>query len=544
MAHRILRVRLFGKRTFSSRFFPVEKEYSDEAIYPPILDLSRQSVKDRKIDEVARHITNLPTVEEKLIELNAPKYYGWWSTQLRDVNIPYNALPFVQFATRSCVEKKLPGLYSELDEAASKYSSALKDSVQQIILQEFEYGSLRTNRHGEFRSKATKEERTIRNFVPQLNRLLIGTLTSENDHLGSTEIDLQPRVEAFWSLGGIEPDKTLKKARKENERYGGKEEDPIDRPMQYRGKPCLSLRNDLPLPQFTDRNSGLSVEGDIPQWSYDPRVLGYKYNLSRASSTPGFWPNACAQHGYLSLLSQSHMRLRDDYLNHLDHQEGLDAQAILHSFAWTLGQACYLGFGPYTELTYPITTQTIITNGQDYSFYAYQLNTCALYQRFSGDANPRRNVCFSTDEMKLFEGIENDQVKGFNEDVLKNLIKFYLMKPVEPSYELRPYLSPECYISNSTDPKKRAAIDNNFKYLNSNRPRHLLADELFHWEKIYKVDHQTRPMEAKRRFFEVGQHPGIRRLDEFKTPYVPKALREVPKKSRRGRLPQQPTIKL
>ena len=76
---------------------------------------------------------------------------------------------------------------------------------------------------------------------------------------------------------------------------------------------------------------------------------------------------------------------------------------------------------------------------------------------------------------------------GFNEDVLKNLIKFYLMKPVEPSYELRPYLSPECYISNSTDPKKRAAIDNNFKYLNSNRPRHLLADELFHWEKIYKV---------------------------------------------------------
>lgn len=70
------------------------------------------------------------------------------------------------------------------------------------------------------------------------------------------------------------------------------------------------------------------------------------------------------------------------------------------------------GFGPYTELTYPITTQTIITNGQDYSFYAYQLNTSALYQRFSGDANPRRNVCFSTDEMKLFEGIENDQVKG------------------------------------------------------------------------------------------------------------------------------------
>ena len=57
--------------------------------------------------------------------------------------------------------------------------------------------------------------------------------------------------------------------------------------MQYKGKPCLSLRNELPLPKFIERTEGLSVEGDIPQWNYDPRVLGYKYKLSRASNTPG-----------------------------------------------------------------------------------------------------------------------------------------------------------------------------------------------------------------------------------------------------------------
>ena len=37
------------------------------------------------------------------------------------------------------------------------------------------------------------------------------------------------------------------------------------------------------------------------------------------------------------------MRLRDNHLQNKDHQEGLDSQAILHSFAWTLAQACYLG---------------------------------------------------------------------------------------------------------------------------------------------------------------------------------------------------------
>lgn len=76
--------------------------------------------------------------------------------------------------------------------------------------------------------------------------------------------------------------------------------------------------------------------------------------------------------------------------------------------------AFWVGFGPYTELTYPLSTQTIITDGQNYSFSAYQLNTCALYNKHSGDANPHRNVCFSTDEMKLYDIIEDGQVKGIN----------------------------------------------------------------------------------------------------------------------------------
>lgn len=57
-------------------------------------------------------------------------------------------------------------------------------------------------------------------------------------------------------------------------------------------------------------------------------------------------------------------------------------------------------------------TQTIITNGQYYSFYAYQMNTCALYYKHAGSINPHKNVCFVNDEMKLYDMIENGQVKG------------------------------------------------------------------------------------------------------------------------------------
>lgn len=132
--------------------------------------------------------------------------------------------------------------------------------------------------------------------------------------------------------------------------------------MQYYGKPILHLRHPKPLPEFLDRNSGLSVEGNVPSWSHDPRVLGYKYKFCRATNVPGiaylltnrpmsvhhtflpgFWPGTEAQHGFLSFLNRGFFKLRDTQQTDLDHQEALHVQAILHSFAWTLSQACYLG---------------------------------------------------------------------------------------------------------------------------------------------------------------------------------------------------------
>jgi hypothetical protein len=52
-------------------------------------------------------------------------------------------------------------------------------------------------------------------------------------------------------------------------------------------------------------------------------------------------------------------------------------------------------------------------------------------------------------------------------------------------------------------------------------------------------------MEKKKRFFDIGgKAPGMKRMDEFNPRYVPKHMRNPPKKSRRGRLPVQPSIKL
>ena len=146
MAHRIAVANEVTKRTLishcrriSSYFQPSESEYVNEPIYPPILDVSFQAIRDRKIEATAQKVTNLSTVEEKLIELNAPKYYGWWACRLNEGQISYNALPFTQFATRTCLANGLPSTYNDLEEIASNSVPIVKSKLIDLLLHEFSY---------------------------------------------------------------------------------------------------------------------------------------------------------------------------------------------------------------------------------------------------------------------------------------------------------------------------------------------------------------------------------------------------------------------
>lgn len=130
-------------RRISSYFQPSESEYVDQPVYPPILDMSRDSVKARQIEAVAQKITNLPTVEEKLIELNEPKYWGWWACQLREDFVPYNALPFAQFATRTCLVPGSPDIYKDLESRAQQLIPTVKGPLCDLILQMVECASAR-----------------------------------------------------------------------------------------------------------------------------------------------------------------------------------------------------------------------------------------------------------------------------------------------------------------------------------------------------------------------------------------------------------------
>lgn len=106
----------------------------------------------------------------------------------------------------------------------------------------------------------------------------------------------------------------------------------------------------------------------------------------------------------------------------------LRAAGIASLFAWTGAQAAYQGFWSEADVISPFVSQAVITDGIYFSFFCYQLNTLALTVR-ADQHNLRKNICWGTESMRLYESIEGEDIKGFNDEVLDLLVRFLLNRP-------------------------------------------------------------------------------------------------------------------
>lgn len=160
-------------------------------------------------------------------------------------------------------------------------------------------------------------------------------------HLIETEIDYDPRVEAFWVVGGIESPQSVLRFKRKIEWHKPYAEDPIDRYFQYVGEPCLQLRHELPLREVIPYHESENADYTVPDIRYDPHVFGYHQKLRHGTNIPGFWPGDKREFGLLSYHHCGYMtRRRREYD---DEEIALNTQAIKASFAWLHAQACYQG---------------------------------------------------------------------------------------------------------------------------------------------------------------------------------------------------------
>ncbi|KAK8397227.1 hypothetical protein O3P69_004739 [Scylla paramamosain] len=319
----------------------------------------------------------------------------------------------------------------------------------------------------------------------------------------------------------------LKKARRGVSHMKEKENDPMERPMQGRSCPFLGVRVEEGLPRVVDWEDPLATTGDLPTEAIDPRAYGFKFKLYRATTVTGSWPSEGKQHGHLFLHTrelENHFRRIHGQLNVPD---AIKHKALLATFTQAMAHATYLGFGPVTEITYPLVQQSTFTDGQRWILGLYQLNTCALHSERAVQ-NPRNNILWLSEDQHLFECVEAGRVKGLNMSLLTALIAMYLKRGVQ-NPDPTPYLSFKYVSNHPASEEYRERFHQYYLRLTSNRPLARERPEMYLWEKIYKVDFNTRPLETPRRFFEnyyKKEDPGKRPLNQHPPRYIPKSKRK------------------
>lgn len=124
----------------------------------------------------------------------------------------------------------------------------------------------------------------------QLNRVLINALGADNHHLQECDVDLDPRHEAHWFVGGIEPPHRIKMLIKGIERIKEFADDPVERSFHYQGQPLLALRHLHPLLPFEDIDfdSMTAKNEKIPKMKIDPRKYGFLAEHRHGTEIPGF----------------------------------------------------------------------------------------------------------------------------------------------------------------------------------------------------------------------------------------------------------------
>lgn len=110
--------------------------------YPPIVDNSKKVVAER--EKLAWHekVKNCPTIEEKLIKVNMPAYWGLRTTPLINDEYHYNCFPYFQHWTRTQYEYGLPtGWFKSSTDVIDDLVKNIRDQVMEAI--SFQYKGFR-----------------------------------------------------------------------------------------------------------------------------------------------------------------------------------------------------------------------------------------------------------------------------------------------------------------------------------------------------------------------------------------------------------------
>ncbi|XP_067888847.1 39S ribosomal protein S30, mitochondrial [Heterodontus francisci] len=407
----VLAERLNGRRGFGAVRAGLSTEPAPAPRYPPVLPsrtAKSKSAQRRREEEFFQRVHGAATVAEKiqlLTRIQRLKYVVYPQTLSIDADRWYQSF------TKTVFVPGLPGRLTAAGSDAALELGQLKSLACEAILQENFY--LKRRRPFLYRER----EQTILPLIGNLVPRLISALVADNPLLGASSLDFEPEVNFYWLRG----ERTVPRGHRKGQ------VDPIR--FQIDDKPYCQIRVPEQLPEFVPLEH--SVPEDVPVIQIEPSRLPlfqrqYDNNIFIGSKIVD---SSCYGHTQFHFASNKLSREKLIKNNLTDQIEvRLRANGIASLFAWTGAQAMYQGFWSEADVTQPFVSQAVITDGIYFSFFCYQLNTLALTAR-TDQHNHRKNICWGTESMRLYEDIEGGSVKGFNDEVLSLLVRFLLNRP-------------------------------------------------------------------------------------------------------------------
>ncbi|KAF5912092.1 large ribosomal subunit protein mL65 isoform X2 [Diceros bicornis minor] len=393
------------------------------ARYPPIvasLKAKSQAARQRRVERWQAMVHAAESVDEKLrilTKMQFMKYVVYPQT------FALNADRWYQGFTKTVFLSGLPPPPPAEPAPAPAPTldlAALRAAACDCLLQEHFF----LRRKG--RAPLYQEREAIASpFLDQLVAALMGLLSVHNPVLAAAAaLDCKRPVDFYWLRGEEIIPRGHRKGRVDALRY------------QINDKPHNQIRISKQLPEFVPLDYSVPVE--IPVMNCKPDKLPlfkrqYENTVFIGSKTADPY---CYGHTQFHLLPDKLKRERLLKKNCADQIEVVfRANAIASLFAWTGAQAMYQGFWSEADVTRPFVSQGVITDGKYFSFFCYQLNTLALTAQ-ADQNNPRKNICWGTQSKPLYETIEDNNVKGFNDDVLLQLVHLLLNRPKEDKSQL------------------------------------------------------------------------------------------------------------
>ncbi|XP_066510184.1 large ribosomal subunit protein mL65-like [Hoplias malabaricus] len=394
-----------------------EESVSSGAQYPPVLPSRTAKSKSAKRRVLLDSFEQLGAAEPQdkiraLSRVQRMKYVVYPQT------FALGADRWYQHFTRTAYLSGLPEKYSSRPESGPETQPMedsalpeLRSALCNSLLQENWYMKKgRTFLH-------KRQEQMVYPFLTNIVAGLVNSLATYNPVLRLSSLDFEPQVNFYWLNGERTIPRGHRSGRVEPQRF------------QIDDKPHSQIRIPHQLSEFVPIEADVSAEVPVIQFEPDHLPLFRRQYENNIFTGAKLEDPCCYGHTQFHVVPAKFYRDRLIKKNLPEHIETfLRANAIASLFAWTGAQAMYQGFWSEQDVSRPFVSQAIITDGQYFSFFCYQLNTLAL-SSFSTPDNLRKNLCWGTESMCLYDSIMEGDVLGWDDSVLRLLVQFLLNKP-------------------------------------------------------------------------------------------------------------------